>query len=688
MFSFANPEYFFLLLLLPAVALLYLLARLARRRNLRIYGKSEVIARLMPEVSTKRRALKLIIELVLLLLIVVMLARPRLGTRKVLQKSQGIEVVLAIDVSNSMDASSTSNPSDISRLQQAKFLLEKLIDRLDGNKVGLVVFAGNAYMQSPMTIDVQSTNMFLNDINTGMVSTQGTAIGAAINMAHDMFSKKGKARKAIVVITDGENQEDDAAGAAKAAESDDIQVDVVGVGSTDGAYIITRDGYRLTDDNGNEVVTRLNEDMANEIAKAGDGIYVNGRDPSALDAIDDALSKLASTSLGQYTFSRADEQFPIVAWIAIVVLIAWIMVRMKRNTWLSRQFKWLSVMLLLLTVSATSCSGDKGVTTAEQALQHEFDSIMQHDSNKEERNHIARGNKLYADSNYVDAEVEYRKAIEANEKSLVARYNLATAFIRQGIATQDTKLLADADSLLRLVIDNANAGDYEHNRLFKNHVFHNIGNIFYGAEQWDGAVEFFKQALRYNPDDNEARYNLRIAQLKLQNQQRQQQNQQNQQNQDQNQEQKDQNGGDGGDKDDQNKDDSQNSKNNQDQKQQTEQQQQAAQRHPDNNDAKRDERVMNGAKLQPAKPQEKKQDQKPQNDKQDQNKNKNDQNKDNNENNQPQQGQNGEQGNINSQNAMQILNTMQQREKETGKKVQMREEAIKSGERRRTQNKW
>ncbi len=695
MFSFAHTGYFMLLLILPAVFLLYLAARGARKRKLGRYGRSEVIARLMPNLSTKRHILKLVLELLLITTIVVMVARPRMGTRKVSQKASGIEVVVAVDVSNSMNASSTNNPQDISRMQQAKFLLEKLIDRLDGNKVGLVVFAGNPYMQSPMTIDAQSTKMYINDISTGMAATQGTAIGAAIKMSAGMFSQKTQAQKAIIIITDAENFEDDAVeSASEAYKNDGIHVSVVGVGSPEGSFIIDSDGERFLDDTGNEVVTKLNEQAAADIAKAGKGIYVNGRDTDALDALEENLSKLADSSLGQYTFTRAGEQFPIFAVIALILLIALIMLRMKKNAWLSSKFKWLTVMLICISVATSSCNGDDKAkalvknekTPLELELQHEFDTVMLNHSNKDERNFIDAGNRLYNDSNYVDAEVQYRKAVEANENSFVGRYNLAATLIRQGIASQNNDLFMQADSVLKYVIDQVDATDFEHHRLIKNHAFHNLGNLYYAGEQWDEAIELFKMALRYNPDDNDARYNLRMAQLKKkqqekqQNKQQQKQDQQDQQNQDNDQKKdQDQNNN-------QNQDQNQNGKN-KDKQQQVKQQQQAEQRHPQNNDAKRDKEVLQKVNL---KPQEQKQDQqkdqrqdKKQDEKKDQKK---DEKKDNNDNqNQPPR---NNQQKINPQNAQQIINTMNQRERETARKIKEREEQMKAGERMRTQNKW
>lgn len=243
--------------------------------------------------------------------------------------------MVAVDVSNSMNASSTENPQDVSRLQRAKMILQKLIDRLDNNKVGLIVFAGNAYMQMPMTGDAASAKLFLNGISTNMAPTQGTAIGAAINLAMNGFSHSKKSQKAIIIITDGENFEDDAVDAAKQAAKLGVQVDVIGVGSTTGAPIPMDGGY-LTDDSGNPVTTYLNEKMAQEIAQAGKGVYISGTAADAVSTLQETLDKLAKSDLAAVTYTQHDEQFPVFAVIAMLLLMALMLLLERKNPWLKK----------------------------------------------------------------------------------------------------------------------------------------------------------------------------------------------------------------------------------------------------------------------------------------------------------------------------------------------------------------
>lgn len=336
MFSFANPEYLYLLLLLPVVAGLFWLSQRAKAKKIVKFGRTGVVKGLMPEQSKYKPWIRLTVELVLLATIVVILARPRGGAQETNTTMKGIEVMICLDVSNSMNAASDDDAPDVSRLQRSKQVLEKLIDRITGNKVGLIVFAGNAYMQMPITGDAQSAKMYLSSINTDMVPTQGTAIGAAINMACQCFSSNPRTQKTIIVITDGENFEDDAVSSAEDARKKGISVNVVGIGSVNGSPVPTADGEVLTDENGSPAISKLNEKGAMEIAKGGKGVYVNGVASDAVDALNDQLMKLSKTDLGSYSYSLESELFPIFAWIAFILLIAELFILDRKNPILKR----------------------------------------------------------------------------------------------------------------------------------------------------------------------------------------------------------------------------------------------------------------------------------------------------------------------------------------------------------------
>ncbi|MCM1522487.1 MAG: VWA domain-containing protein [Muribaculaceae bacterium] len=346
MIKFAYPHLLYLLLLIPAALLLFVWARLSRRYKLKKFGQPEVIRSLMPEVSLYMPWVKLCFSLVIIAVLVLILARPRAmaaieqdGAETTVER--GIEVMICLDVSNSMLASSTDDERGISRLQRAKYILEKLIDKMRNDKVGLIVFAGDAYTQLPITSDFISAKMFINSITTDMVPTQGTAIGAALDMAMNSFTPDDKMGKAIIILTDGENFEDNAIEQAKRAAQAGIQVDVIGLGSQSGARIPLKggSGYMTDPTTGEQVVTRLDEETARQIAHAGDGIYVNGASTSAVQAVDTKMDELEQIEYERKSFSPQSEQFPIMAWIALILLVADIFVVTRKISWL-KQYKF------------------------------------------------------------------------------------------------------------------------------------------------------------------------------------------------------------------------------------------------------------------------------------------------------------------------------------------------------------
>ncbi len=337
MISFAHPYILYLLLLVPAIVVLHAVARYSRRRRMARFGKQAILASLMPDASRYTPGLKLVLQLFAITAIIIVLARPRAGAKQEISEVEGIEVMICLDVSNSMLASSTDDPRGISRLQRAKLVLEKLFSQLKNDKVGLIVFAGDAYTQLPITSDFTSAKMFLSSISPDMVPTQGTAIGAAIEMAMTSFTPEADMQKAIIVITDGENFEDEPEAAAKEAANQGIQVDVIGLGSAKGALIpLGRDGQFLRDSDGNPVTTRLNEDMAQKIAMAGNGIYVQGSSSSVVKEVSDQLDTLSKSILEKVTYAASAEQFPVFAWLALLFLLADTFIPERKIGWLKK----------------------------------------------------------------------------------------------------------------------------------------------------------------------------------------------------------------------------------------------------------------------------------------------------------------------------------------------------------------
>ena len=329
MFRFEEPTYLYLLLLLPFLAAFYLYSNYRRRKAIRKFGDPVLMAQLMPDVSKYRPDVKFWLVFAAIGLFAVLLARPQFGSKLETVKRQGVEVMIALDISNSMLAQDVQP----SRLEKAKRLVAQLVDKMENDKVGMIVFAGDAFTQLPITSDYISAKMFLESINPSLISKQGTAIGAAINLATRSFTPQEGVGRAVIVITDGENHEGGAVEAAKAAAEKGIQVSVLGVGMPDGASIPvegTNDFRR--DRDGNVVVTRLNEQMCQEIAQAGDGIYVRVDNSNAAQkVIAQEINKMAKADVETQVYTEFNEQFQAVAWIILLLLLAEMLILERKN---------------------------------------------------------------------------------------------------------------------------------------------------------------------------------------------------------------------------------------------------------------------------------------------------------------------------------------------------------------------
>ncbi|MDR1455625.1 MAG: VWA domain-containing protein [Tannerella sp.] len=329
MFRFANPEFLYLLLLLPVLLLFFIHAAISRKKAIRKYGDPELVRQLMPEASPKRQQLKFGLLFAAVTTLVFVIAGPQFGSKIETVKRQGVEIMVCLDVSNSMMAEDIKP----NRLEKAKQMLSRMTDGFSNDKVGLIVFAGDAFTQLPITSDYISAKMFLSSINPSMVSSQGTAIGAAISLAMRSFTPDEKAGKTVLLITDGENHEDDAVKVAASAAEKNITVNVVGIGLPQGAPIpLSGTSNFMKDAGGNVVVTQLNEPMCQEIAAAGKGIYVRADNTnSALRTLQGEINKMDKSEIDSKVYSEYDEQFQLLAWIALVLLILEFLVMERKN---------------------------------------------------------------------------------------------------------------------------------------------------------------------------------------------------------------------------------------------------------------------------------------------------------------------------------------------------------------------
>lgn len=323
MLTFAYPKILFLLLLIPLFVLIFFWARWRRKRDMALFGKSTSLAGLTPLVSHYKPTVKFVVRMGALAMIIIALARPWGGVKNQDTTKEGIEVVIAVDASNSMLASATDSEQGVSRMNMAKLALERLIDRLDNDRVGLIVYAGEAYTLIPVTNDYVSAKMFLNSIDPSNLQTQGTDMGSAISLAVNSFSKSKDIGKAIILITDAEELEDsdNVVAAVEDASKDKIQVDVVGVGGSVPMPVSVGGAPIINPETGEPVRTQLNEDLALEIAKAGKGLYVNAANKDAVGELEKQLDKLHKASLESSFTAVHDELYIIFVWIAFLLII-------------------------------------------------------------------------------------------------------------------------------------------------------------------------------------------------------------------------------------------------------------------------------------------------------------------------------------------------------------------------------
>ena len=517
MFRFEDPTYLYMLTVIPVLVLLRFLMVYQQKKRLRRFGDPELVSQLTPDVSRIRPAVKFWLLLAALALLIVVWARPQLGTKISHEKRTGIETIIAMDVSNSMLAEDVVP----SRLDRSKMMVENLVDNFTNDKIGLIVFAGDAFIQLPITSDYVSAKMFLSSISPSMIATQGTDIAGAVTMATHSFTQQEGVGKAIIIITDGEDHEGGALEAAKEAKDLGMRVYVLGVGSAKGAPIPTGDGDYLKDASGQTVMTGLNEDMCREVAQAGGGAYIHVENNSrAQEQLNAELDKLAKKEISSTIYSDFDEQFQAVALIVLLLLIIEICIMDIKNPLLKN-------VSLFKRDKATEQKG-KSIASQRMVLLlviflasnlMPLTSVAQTD-----RQQVRRGNKLYRQGNMADAEVAYRKAIEKNPRNAQANYNLGNTLLAQ---RKDSASLGQLSAAAKL----------ETNPIRRAQAYHNMGVVCQAKKRYGEAIEAYKEALRNNPADDQTRYNLELCKRQ---QKQQQQDQQNQQGKDNNKDNKDQ----------------------------------------------------------------------------------------------------------------------------------------------------
>ena len=518
MIQFAQAQYLLMILLIPLFFVMYALFRRERNKKIAKLGNPALMASLMPTRSKYKGWVRISFFAVAWFFFAIGLARPQIGAKLKESNRKGAEIMIALDVSNSMLAQDYYP----NRLERAKLAISRLVDKLQGDRIGLIVFAGQSFVQLPITTDYVSAKIFLNTIGTESVPVQGTALGEAINTAIKSFSSEAQMQhdnKAIILITDGENHEDDAVAAAKMAAEVGIKVFCIGVGSPEGKPIpYGTNGDLMKDKDGNIVVTKLNEKILEEVAIAGGGAYVRaGNAEFGLNPIIDELKQLQQQQFKSVVFEDFEEQYMYFFAIALVFLLLEFFVGNRR---VGRKMFAVG-LLFMLTASSAFAQTD--------------------------RKEVRKGNRFYKDGDYKEAEVEYRKALIKDSLSIAGNYNLANTLMQQEDAANAELIYAKVGDTISKMPQQV---DWKKGavKVAKNDVapdyYHNLGNSLLAQKRYGEAVDAYKNALRRNPSDAQTRENYIYAKKKMEDEQnqdqQQQQNQQDQQNQDQQQNQQNQ----------------------------------------------------------------------------------------------------------------------------------------------------
>jgi tetratricopeptide (TPR) repeat protein len=500
MLQFEHPEYLWFLLFVPVLGAGFFFMNVRRSNQLRRFVGSALIPQLVPDISLAMRIIKQVLVSSALACLILAIANPQVGTRLEEVKREGIDLFVALDVSLSMKC------EDIrpNRLEKAKRDVSELLKKLSGDRVGMIVFAGDAFVQFPLTADYAAADLFLSAIDVDAVPVPGTMVGSAIEVALKSFSKDAPTQKAIVIVSDGENTEGDVMGAVEDAKKAGVRVYSVGMGTPEGGPIpvTNQNNVRVDykrDQSGSIVLSKLDESMLQQISATTGASY--HRATSGGNEIDDIFKELASLEkvefgAKQITGFETRYQYPLA--LAILLLLIEIMLSERRSKFAVWFNKLLPSAAAILTVALLT--GNAHAQTV--------------------RSHVSEGNKAYGKSKYTDAEVEYKKALEKDNKSKEAQFNLGNAYYKQQRFDEAVREYGNTNAAMKSKEERAVAS-------------YNIGNSFYQSNKYKEAVDAYKQSLRLNPNDDDARYNLQMAREKMR-----QQEEQKKQNKDQKQDQK------------------------------------------------------------------------------------------------------------------------------------------------------
>ncbi|MDD4581751.1 MAG: VWA domain-containing protein [Bacteroidales bacterium] len=594
MLRFENEYMLYGLLLIPFFVILYFYIQFKQKKALNSYGEIRLLKSLMPDVSRGMKLVKFILLCLAYGCLVLAIANPQIGSKVEKGKRKGIDIMFCLDVSNSMLAQDLSP----NRLEAAKSTLLSFVDRLKGDRIGLVVFAGKSFVQLPITSDYAAAKTFIMNVSTRSVSEQGTDIASALDKAAASMlpSMQGlqaklsdkKTNQVIVVISDGEDHSDEALEMTRTIAQNGIKVYTIGLGSRMGEPIPERTSrgkvqYKK-DKEGNTVITRLNEKILKDIALAGKGAYVYAAHANiGFDMLYKELEKIEKTELEEVVFSAYTNKYYIPLWIALILLLIEIclynkkLIRMSHFSWL--QLKRMGIFFIVLfafqTLSAQTREELKHLRKGNsyyfqgEKLNKEASEMRQKGGEVNQQNSIEK--QQQAQKMYENASTLYLKSNESNKDYYKSLFNLGASLYKQG------KYKDAAENFDKVAQMNAIS------KKEKAKAYHNLGNSLLQQQKYKESIDAYKNALKANPADMDTKYNLEYAKRKMAAQMQQQQsqnqqkkpnqnqqdkNQQNQEQQNQNQQNKDQQ------PNDKSSNENQSSKDKQDQKEQQQNQQQ------------------------------------------------------------------------------------------------------------------
>ncbi len=337
MFKFEHTIYFYAFAAIPFMLLLVIWYFMSRRNKLKRLGDPQMVEKLIPYSSRRKRIAKVVLFLTAFSSLILAICNLQTGSKLTEVKREGADIIVCLDVSNSMLAQDLSP----NRLTRAKYALEKMIDMLEGDRMGLVIFAGEAYVQLPITTDYGAAKMFLNSIGPGMVPVQGTKIADAIKKASESFSSDDGKNRAIILITDGENHESAAIDAAEEANKKGIMINTIGIGSERGVPIPLIEngvvkGYRK-DKEGQTIVTKLNSDLLKTIASKGNGVYVQASQADlGLGAILDKISELDKAQLENKMYTDYEDQFQWFLGLSLILFFIEFLISERVSEWFKK----------------------------------------------------------------------------------------------------------------------------------------------------------------------------------------------------------------------------------------------------------------------------------------------------------------------------------------------------------------